>query len=163
MIETLPPTLALLIPALPICAWAAWSDVSRMTIPNPAVLALVVTFAALGPVLMPWPDYGARWLQGLVVLVAGIALVASGSLGAGDAKFASAMVLYVVPGDMVLFLYLLSVIVIATFALHRGLRLVPGVRAAASGWESMERSDFPLGLALGPALVAYLVLAAAMG
>lgn len=163
MTETLPPALVLLIPALPVCAWAAWSDLRSMTIPNLAVLALLGGFAALGPTVMPLPEYGARWLQALAVLVMGAAMAATGGLGAGDAKFAAAMAAYVAPGDVVLFLYLLSLVVIAVFALHRGLRVMPMVRAAAPGWESWERAEFPLGLALGPALALYLALAAAMG
>ena len=151
----------LLVPALPICLWAAWSDLSRMTIPNRAVLALALAFAAMGPFVLPLPDYGARWLQVAVVLPAGIALYAVGTMGAGDAKFAAAMAAYVAPADAAAFLYLLSVVLVATFALHRGLRSVPAVRAAAPGWESWERREFPMGLALGPALAGYLALSAA--
>ena len=150
----------LLIPALPVGVWAAWSDLARMTIPNRAVLALALAFAALGPLVLPLPDYGARWLQAGVVLLAGVALYAAGMLGAGDAKFAAAMAAFVAPADAALFLYWLSAVLVVAFALHRGLRAVPAVRAAAPGWQSWERREFPLGLALGPALVGYLALSA---
>ena len=110
---------------------------------------------------MPLPEFGARWLQVAVVLLAGIALNAAGLMGAGDAKFAAAMAAYVAPSDAAPFLYLLSAALVVSFALHRGLRAVPAVRAAAPGWESWGRREFPMGLALGPALVGYLALSAA--
>ena len=46
----LPPlaALLLLIPALPIGIWVAWSDMKSMKIPNKAVLALGAGFVAVG-------------------------------------------------------------------------------------------------------------------
>ena len=155
------PAAWLLIPALPIAAWAAWSDLTRMTIPNRAVLALALAFAALAPLVVPPPEIGARALQGAIVLGAGVALYAAGLMGAGDAKFAAAMALFVAPADAGWFLYLMSFVLVAAFALHRGLRAVPALRAATPGWASWERREFPMGLALGPALAAYLALEAA--
>ena len=150
----------LLIPALPIGLWAAWSDLARMTIPNRAVLALAGAFALLGPLVLPWPEMGARALQLGGVLLAGMALNAAGLIGAGDAKFAAAMALYVAPADAAAFLYLLSATLLAAFALHRALRAAPVVRAATPRWESWRRREFPMGLALGPALAAHLALSA---
>ena len=154
------PAALLLMPALPVGAWAAWSDLTRMTIPNRAVLALALAFAALGPLVLPGPELGARALQAAIVLSAGVALYAARAMGAGDAKFAAAMALYVAPGDAAWFLYFLSFALVAAFALHRGLRAVPLVRAATPGWASWGRREFPMGLALGPALAAYLALEA---
>ena len=150
----------LLVPALPVGLWAAWSDLARMTIPNRAVLALVAAFALAAPLLLPWPEIGARALQLAIVLGAGVTLNAAGLVGAGDAKFAAAMALYVAPADAAAFLSVLSLALLLAFALHRALRAVPPVRAATPGWASWERREFPMGLALGPALAAYLVLSA---
>ncbi len=151
----------LLIPALPVGAWAAWSDLARMTIPNRAVLALALGLALLGPLVLPWPEIGARALQAAVVLAAGVAVYAAGLMGAGDAKFAAVMAAYVAPSDAAAFLYLLSFVLVAAFALHRTARAAPMVRAATPGWASWERREFPMGLALGPALAGYLGLSAA--
>ena len=155
------PAAVLLIPALPIAAWAAWSDVTRMTIPNRAVIALALAFALLGPLVLPWPEIGARALQAVVVLAVGVALYAARLMGAGDAKFAAVMAAYVAPADGAAFLYLASFVLVAAFALHRAARAVPPLRAATPGWASWERREFPMGLALGPALAGYLALSAA--
>jgi prepilin peptidase CpaA len=151
----------LLLPALPIGAWAAWSDLARMTIPNRAVLALAMGFLLVAPVALAPPEIGARVLQAAAVLALGVALWAGRFLGAGDAKFAAAMALYVAPSEAAEFLYLLAGVLLAAFVAHRALRAIPLVRLAAPGWASWERREFPLGLALGPALVAHLALSAA--
>ena len=150
----------LLLPALPVALWAAWSDLARMTIPNRAVLALLAGFVMVAPLVLAPTEIGARTFQGAVVLAGAVALYAAGLLGAGDAKFGAAMALYVAPADAAAFALLLSAVLLAAFALHRGARMVPLVRAAAPGWESWERREFPMGAALGPALAAYLALAA---
>lgn len=150
----------LLLPALPIGAWAAWSDLARMTIPNRAVLALAAGFLLLAPLALTAPEIGARALQALAVLALGVVLWAGRLLGAGDAKFGAAMALYVAPSEAAAFLYLLSGVLLAAFVAHRALRAVPQVRMAAPGWASWERREFPMGLALGPALAAYLALSA---
>lgn len=150
----------LLLPAVPIGAWAAWSDVRRMTIPNRAVLALAAAFALMGPLLLPLPEVGVRALQLAVVLLIGIALNAAGLIGAGDAKFAAAMAPYVAPSDAAAFLYLMSGVLVAAFALHRGARALAPLRAATPDWASWERREFPMGLALGPTLAGYLALKA---
>lgn len=154
------PAALLLLPALPVALWAAWSDLARMTIPNRAVLALLAGFAVAAPLTLAAPEIGARTFQGAVVLAGGVALYAAGLLGAGDAKFGAAMALYVAPAHAVAFALLLSAALLAAFLLHRGARMVPMVRAATPDWASWERPEFPMGAALGPALAAYLALAA---
>ena len=154
------PAAVLLLPALPVAVWAAWSDLARMTIPNRAVLALLAGFVLLAPMVLSPTEIGARTFQGAVVLAAAVALYAGGALGAGDAKLGAVMALYVAPRDAAAFMLLLAAALIAAFVLHRGLGTVPRVRAATSRWESWGQRDFPMGLALGPALALYLALAA---
>ena len=145
--------------AAPVCLYAAWSDVALMKIPNKAVLALVVVFAAVGPLALPTAEYGLRWLHLAGVLLLGFTANALGLLGAGDAKFAAAMAPFVARPDIPDFAMLFAVTLVATFALHRAARAVPAVRRRTSGWESWHRGrHFPLGLALGPTLVLYLAL-----
>ncbi len=147
--------------AAPVCLWAAWSDLSTMKIPNRAVLALVGVFAIVGLVALPLPDYGWRWAHLAVILVAGFALSSLRLLGAGDAKFAAAMAPFVALPDAGRFLMLLAAVTLAAFVLHRLLRATPAVRARTEGWESWTRGrQFPMGFALGPALIFYLALAA---
>lgn len=159
----LPPSAALwfLLPAAPICMWAAWSDLATMKIPNRAVLALVGVFAVVGLIVLPLPDYGWRWVALAVVLVAGFLLSSLGLLGAGDAKFAAAMAPFVALPDAGRFLMLLAAVTLAAYVLHRIARAMPAVRDRTPDWVSWTRGrQFPMGLALGPALIFYLALAA---
>jgi prepilin peptidase CpaA len=150
-----------LVPALPVCLWAAWSDMATMKIPNKAVLALIGVFAVVGVVALPLADYGWRWAHLAVVLVAGFILSSARLLGAGDAKFAAAMAPFVALPDAGRFLLLLAGVTIAAFVLHRTARAMPALRARTAHWESWTRGrQFPMGLALGPALIFYLGLAA---
>lgn len=153
--------LAFLASALPVCLWAAWSDLSRMTIPNRATDALLVAFAVLGLLALPFPDYAWRWSHMLAVLAAGIALNALGQVGAGDVKFAAAAAPFVALADWRVVLALYLVCFPLAWALHRLARATWGPRLLPSwaSWTSGKR--FPMGLPLGLTLAGYLGLAAA--
>jgi prepilin peptidase CpaA len=149
--------------ATPIALWVMWSDMATMRIPNKAVLALMAVFALVGLVALPFDDWLWRWTHLAVVLAIGFVLSAGGLLGAGDAKFAAAMAPFVALGDLGLFLPLFAAILLAAFVAHRGVRAVPALRGLTPGWVSWESKQFPMGLALGAGLVAYLGLAALYG
>jgi prepilin peptidase CpaA len=142
----------------PICVWAAWSDLARMKIPNRAVAALVVVFLLVGPMLVPWPEYAARWLHLLVVLLVGFGLTSAGLIGAGDAKFLAAAALFVDRGDASFILWLTAAVLLVTFASHRAVRACPAIRRRVAHWESWRRREFPVGLALGLTLPLYLAM-----
>lgn len=144
---------------LPICIWVALSDLREMRIPNVAVLALVGVFVVLGLTTLPLEAYAWRFAGLGVVLVAGFAITALGLAGAGDSKFAAAMALFIVPGDYLFFLALFSLVVLGSYATFRGASRVPAVRRATPHWESWQREkQFPMGVALGGALVIYLAM-----
>lgn len=145
--------------ATPIALWVAWSDMKSMRIPNNAVYALVAVFAVIGLVALPLETYLWRWLHLVVVLVIGFGINMMKLIGGGDAKFAAAMAPFVAFGDIGIFCYLFSAVLLASFLLHRGARAIPVLRRATPNWESWQRKDFPMGLALGSGLIAYLVLA----
>lgn len=147
----------------PIAIWVAWSDMATMKIPNKAVLALIVVFLGVGLVALPLADYPWRLLHFVVVLAIGFVANALGMLGAGDAKFAAAMAPFVALQDLSTFFYMFAPVVLAAFIIHRLIRRVPAVRARFPNWESWERRDFPMGLALGPGLVFYLLAGALWG
>lgn len=144
--------------AVPVALWVAWSDMARMKIPNKAVLTLLAGFALLGLFALPLEAWAWRWVHGLVVLAIGFVMNAAGLLGAGDAKFAAAMAPFIALPDAVPFAYLFAATLIAAFVLHRLVRALPALRRPVAGWESWERRDFPMGLALGPSLAFYLAL-----
>ena len=51
-------------------------------------------------------------------------------------------------------------VLIAAFIVHRVAKRIPAVRRATPDWQSWERRDFPMGLALGTGLAIYLALSA---
>lgn len=147
----------------PICFYVMWSDMARMKIPNIAVMAMVLVYALLGPVLLPLEVYGWHWLHLALVLAVGFVANMVGLLGAGDAKFAAAMAPFVALGDLAILLVLFAAVMLAAFAAHRTARAIPAVRNTAPHWESWTRKEFPMGLALGATMAAYLALAARYG
>ncbi|MCC5971572.1 MAG: prepilin peptidase [Pararhodobacter sp.] len=163
MAQSASAALWLLIFATPVALWVVWSDLRSMRIPNKAVVALLGVYAVVGLLVLPLPVWGWSWLNFAVVLVVGFVLSLTGGFGAGDAKFAAAMAPFVALGDLRLFLVLLAAVVLSSFLSHRLLRLVPAVRAATPEWESWQRREFPMGLALGPSLIFYLALATLYG
>ncbi|MHC0053330.1 A24 family peptidase [Actibacterium sp. D379-3] len=158
MIPTTNPALWFLICAAPICLWVAWSDMKTMLIPNKAVYTLVAVFAVVGLLVLPLDTYMWRWSHLAVVLVIGFAMNMVGMIGAGDAKFAAAMAPFVALADLGGFAILFSVVLLSAFLLHRVARRIPALRRAAPGWESWDRKDFPMGLALGSVLLLYLAM-----
>ncbi len=146
---------------VPIGLWVAWNDMAFMKIPNKAVVALLAVFVLIGIFALPVADYLWRYLHFAAILALGFVLNLARAVGAGDAKFAAAMAPFVDPGDVGRFLFLLAGVLIAAFVTHRLARATPRMRTAFPNWESWTRRDFPMGLALGGALIIYVVLGAA--
>jgi prepilin peptidase CpaA len=145
---------------LPICLWIAWSDLALMRIPNLAVLALVAVFLVFGPVSLGWN--ATLWrvgVQAFPVLFLGVLLFAVGAVGAGDAKLAAAMALFVGPGDGLRVLVLASAALLVALVAHRAARAVPAVRGLAPDWTSWTSHAFPMGFPLAGTLILYLALA----
>ena len=143
---------------LPITVWVAWSDMATMKIPNKAVLALLIVFAVVGLVALPFVDYLWRWAHFGVILVVGFVMSSLGMMGAGDAKYAAAMAPFIALPDAVNFMYLLAATVLAALILHRLARRSSAVRVRFPDWESWTHRAFPMGFALAPALMFYLLL-----
>ena len=144
---------------IPITVWVSWSDMASMKIPNKAVLALLIVFAVVGLVALPsFTEYLWRWSHFAVVLVAGFILTSIGAVGAGDAKYAAAMAPFVALGDAAMFCFLLAATIIAAFVLHRMAR-ASAIAKRFEHWESWTHRAFPMGFALAPALMFYLLIA----
>jgi prepilin peptidase CpaA len=142
---------------IPITIWVSWSDMATMKIPNKAVLALLVVFAVIGLVALPFADYVWRWSHFAVILAIGFVLSSFGLMGAGDAKYMSAMAPFIALPDAYPFMFLLGATIIAAFALHRGAR-ASALRRQFPDWASWTRREFPMGFALAPALMFYLMI-----
>lgn len=144
---------------LPICLYVAYTDLRDMKIKNGAVVALAGLFMVLGLITLPLPEYGMRIVQMLGVLVVGIILNAAGAVGAGDAKFVAAASPFIPGADLAIVLMVFCATLLAAFTTHKLAKFSP-LRRVTPHWHSWDRGwDFPMGLALGPGFVLYLVLA----
>ncbi len=146
-----------------ISIWVAWSDMKFMKIPNSAVMAMLGVFLVVGLIALPLNEYPWRLLQLVVVLVIGFVMSSLRLVGAGDAKFAAVMTPFIALGDATLVAYLLAAVILAAFVTHRSLKRVKAFRELTPNWESWERKDFPMGLALGGTIIIYLVLGTIYG
>ncbi len=147
----------------PIALWVAWTDMKWMKIHNKAVLALVAVYLVIGFFALPLQAWAWGWVSLVVVLVLGFVLSSVGLMGGGDAKFAAAMAPFIALGDLSLFLMLLAGVTLVSFISHRVVRSIPAAQKLAPDWESWHRREFPMGLALGPSLLFYLILATVFG
>ena len=144
----------------PICFYVAWTDMKMMKITNQSVVVLTLVFVIIGPLALPFDTYLWRYLHLIVVLLVGILLNAIGAVGAGDAKFAAAAAPLIAVGDLSLLAVIFATVLISAWVTHRLAKHSP-VRKMVPDWESWsKKKDFPMGLALGGTLMAYLVLGA---
>ena len=145
---------------VPIAIWVSWSDMSRMKIPNNAVMALAGVWVIAGFALQPLDI----WLWGFalmaIVLVVGFLLTTFVGIGAGDSKYAAAMAPFFTGSDIRTVMALFAACILGAFACHRIARAIPAVRRATPDWASWTHHKFPMGLALSGALIFYPVLAA---
>lgn len=159
---SLPATAALwYLPVLvPLCLAAMWTDLTRMKIPNRINDVMLLTFIPLGFIALPWETALWQWLNPAVMLVIGLGLHALRAMGGGDLKFMIAASPYVMRPDLGRMMVLLAVFLLIGFALHRLARMSP-LRRMTPDWASWSATGrYPMGLSLGPALIAYLILSA---
>ncbi|MBO6792192.1 MAG: prepilin peptidase [Dinoroseobacter sp.] len=156
---TLTQAIWFLIVALPVSVYISWTDMKFMKIPNKAVLVLIAGFAVTGLIALPFDEYLWRYVHLVTVLCIGFVLASAGAMGAGDAKFATAMAPFIAFQDLTLVLTLFAAMLLGAFVAHRLAGRVPAIRSATADWASWgEKRDFPMGLALGGTLVCYLLL-----
>jgi prepilin peptidase CpaA len=143
--------------AIPIAIFVSWSDMKRMKIPNIAVYTLVLCYAVLGLLALPFTDYLWHWTHLFVVLALGIVLNAIGAMGAGDAKFMAAAAPMISLGDIRQVMALFAACLLAGYATHRLARMSP-IRKMTPDWESWTAGKrFPMGFPLSMTLVFYLL------
>lgn len=148
--------------ALPICLFAAYSDLSRMRLPNVMVLALVAVYVVIGFVALPLDQYLWGYVHLALMYVVGIVAFAYLGVGAGDGKFAAAMSMFIPVVDLTIVLTLFCVFLLVAFATHRTFRAIPAVRRMTPDWASWSHAKFPMGLALSGTFIAYLGIAASV-
>ncbi|MXU65329.1 A24 family peptidase [Oceanomicrobium pacificus] len=142
--------------ALPFCLWAAYSDLSVMKIPNRLCLWMFVAFCVCAILILPWGAFGVRLIAAAVALVIGFLLNMGGLVGGGDAKFVTAMIPFVAPGDYGPFLLMACVTTLAAVFTHRMFVRTLTTGHVAENWKSWsEKKYFPMGLALAGSLIFY--------
>lgn len=115
---------------LALCAAIA-CDLAWRIIPNLVVVALLAGFAALA-VAMPVPDLAERLMVSGLVTALGFALFAHDIIGAGDAKLAGALMLWLDPLQVPAFMLICAVIAaLLTLAATLAARRSVPPRAAA--------------------------------
>jgi len=105
-----------------------------------------------------------RWVWALGVLVVGFLMSTIGpiAIGAGDAKFAAALSLFIAKGDGLQFLVLFAGVLLASWLVHRIAGKITLIRKATATWASRAAGKlFPMGVALAGTLILYLGLGAA--
>lgn len=156
--------LVFLILTAPLCLYVTWTDLSQMRIPNVSVLILIAIFAVAGLFLLPLEVYAMRWVWALGVLVVGFLMSTIGpiAIGAGDAKFAAALSLFIAKGDGLQFLVLFAGVLLVSWLVHRIAGKITLIRKATATWASWEAGKlFPMGVALAGTLILYLALGVA--
>lgn len=149
--------LLLAIPLLPVLWWMAWSDLSRMTIPNLAVLSAFGIFLVLGPFAFTSGEWLSRLAAMPVMLALGFVLSLAGVMGAGDAKAIAALAPFVARSDMPRVLILFALALVLGLVLHRLVRISPA-RRMVPGWRSWTDAMVPAGLSIATTLVVYILL-----
>ncbi len=149
---------------VPLSVIAGLSDLRTMTIPNWISIALFAAFVVIAVFFLPFETYLWRIGAGLAVLVVGFFLNSLGVIGGGDVKYLSAITPYVAFEDAAAFLFIFSVSLLATLALHRIAMRIGPIRRATDGWASWEAGrNFPMGISIAAAIVVYLILKAING
>ena len=141
------------------CLYAAWSDLRRMTIPNTVVLACLGLYVVLGPMVLPFEAFLWRFVPALPVLVAGFRLHLTCQFGAGDAKFATVLVLFVAPHELTTVIWIYAILSLLSVGVLFAIRRAAPAMAAASSMKSLNSGRaFPLGLPLALTIMVYLAL-----
>ncbi|MFC4217028.1 prepilin peptidase [Pseudophaeobacter arcticus] len=149
---------------LPLCFAAAYTDLSRMRIPNWITDSLGAVYVILGLLIMPtWADYGWQLLHLPIGIAIGFLFFSAGVMGAGDAKFIGAAAPLVALADLPALIMIYAANLLAAFATHRLAKHTPLSRLAP-GWQSWSvGKKFPMGFSLGGTLALYLILVACFG
>lgn len=148
----MPGELILLLALVPVVLAGAASDLRHLKIRNLQVLAALGLFAVLAPFLLELHELPARLLAAGVGFAICFALFALRVIGGGDAKMLPAVLLFVPPDEMVLFLRLfavaLGVVSLGALVVQRS----PAFRRI--GWSSVrEQRQVPVGVAIAASVL----------
>ena len=145
----------------PLLCWCAYSDLTRMRIPNAISLVAIVIFAVAATIAPP-DDLVPRIAVAAAVFGIGLVTYLFGLFGGGDVKMLSALLLFVPAPTLAIFAYVFSASMLAGIAIMLALRRVPA--AHRLGWKSISGSTgFPMGLSIAMAGVIHPAAASLIG
>ncbi len=145
----------------PLLVAVAYSDLSRMRIPNVLSLVAMAVFGLVAIIATP-DDLIARIAVAGTVFVLGFGAFCLRLFGGGDVKMLSALLLFVPVPTMPLFGVVFSASMLAGIAIVLGLRRIPA--AHRLGWKSISGSTgFPMGLSIAMAGLLHPVAAFLLG
>ena len=149
--------LIFLIITFPFCIYATWTDLKFLKIPNIVPLGLLLIFILVGPLVLPFGEYGLRLLYGLIALCISLVLFSIRIAPGGDLKFTTALIPYVATTELISFAMFVSLAAFMAVFTH----LVFGwVGLAPKDWASWQgggwKRRFPVGYALSGGILTYL-------
>lgn len=134
----------------PLLVATGYSDLRYMKIPNRLSIATVALFMAISFFILPLDSIMQRMLISLAFLVIGFIGFALNIIGGGDAKMLSALMLFIPPGTLSLFMLLFAASLLFGIVFLLTLRATP-VGATAS-WLGLQRgARFPMGISIAMA------------
>lgn len=136
-----------------ITVFCMWSDFSRMILPNKAVLAIAALFV---PAYLFWPDaFCSLWSHigaGAIILAVTYSMFAFNMLGAGDAKYAAVLGLWVGLKGLMIYMFFMALVGgalgVAALLLKKH---KPVANPAAGSWIEIAqggKSAVPYGIAI---------------
>lgn len=148
----MPGGVILLLALVPVVLAGAASDLRHLKIRNLQVLAAIGLFVVLAPVVLDMQELPARLLAAGVGFAICFALFALRVIGGGDAKMLPAVLLFIPPGELVLFLRIfavaLAVVSLGALVVQRS----PAFRRI--GWSSIrEQRQVPVGVAIAASVL----------
>lgn len=131
---------------LPILGFAAYTDLTRMKIPNKLSLIGIGLFIVCIPFL-PLEETGLRILSAAIVFALMFVLFAFGLFGGGDVKLLSVLILFIPSTSLFAFAYIFSASMFVGILLVLLLQSFP--KMAPSNWLSAQRKGhFPMGISI---------------
>ncbi|MEW9922225.1 prepilin peptidase [Marimonas sp. MJW-29] len=130
----------------PLLFWVAWSDLTKMRIPNRIVFITLCVFVVFVP-LLPIDSVMSRVLAALGVFAVGFVLFAFRMFGGGDVKILAALMLFIPPATLPLFGFVFSLSMLFGIGIVVTMRASPW--AERSRWVSLRaKGYFPVGVAI---------------
>lgn len=134
------------------------SDLRHLRIPNTHVLLVIALFVVSAPLVLTWPEFASRILAAAIAFGIGFVLFALRLFGGGDVKMMAALLLLVPSAELVLFLRLFAVALLASSLAMLALQRLPA--GQRPGWDSVRSAGHvPVGVSMALAVGLLLVFA----